>query len=163
MVKDASKLENMCFKKTQPPANRKFSITSEMLMVLDKIDESKNILQLHSEVQFPFHQFREILLLLLNIGLIEPSGRNGNGQYLDRKSFLEPMKIHLTEAMGPVADFILAEVFSDMEINPNRIPVDQAAEVILNVSKEIMDSEMKTKFQKTMIKKIPAKKQMPQK
>jgi predicted transcriptional regulator len=153
----ALKHEHTYFRKAVHRNNRKFVVTSEMLTVLTLIDEIKSLEQLESESRMPPHKVREVISVLMEAGLVAPARQNENGRYLDSKNFMEPLREHLLNAVGPVADFILNDVFVDMNIRPDRVPVSQAADVIINLSKEIVDDEMKAEFQKAMIGRIQRK------
>ncbi len=59
------------------------------------------------------------------------------------------------DAVGPTADLILNDVFSIMDISPDRVPINQAADVVLKASDAIADIELKAAFQMSMVKKIP--------
>ena len=85
---------------------------------------------------------------LIKQGLIEPVKRNL--PVLD-KIFLQALKINLSKVIGPMADFLIEEVVSEMELTAHGIPVHQAAELITTLSYEIPDEEKRIEFKKSMM------------
>jgi hypothetical protein len=85
---------------------------------------------------------------LLEQGLIEPVKKDL--PVLD-KIFLQALKINLSKVIGPMAEILIEEVVSDMELNAPEIPVHQAAELITILSHEIPDEKKRIEFKKSMM------------
>jgi hypothetical protein len=85
---------------------------------------------------------------LLEQGLIEPVKKDL--PVLD-KIFLQALKINLSKTIGPMAEILIEEVVSDMELSTPEIPVHQAAELITTLSHEIPDEKKRIEFKKSMM------------
>jgi hypothetical protein len=88
------------------------------------------------------------LAKLLQQRLIEPVRKDL--PVLD-KIFLQALKINLSRVIGPIAEILIEEVVSEMEITAPGIPVHQAAELIAALSHEIPDEEKRIEFKKSMM------------
>ena len=128
--------------------NDQVSLDADMIHLLIAIDESKSLYQIADEVDMDNATFKQALARLLEQGLIEPVQKNI--PLLD-ESFLESLRINLSKAIGPIAEILIADVSEEMELDPARIPVNQAAELITHLSLEVPDEENQMQFKKSMI------------
>jgi len=128
--------------------NDQVSLDADMIRLLIAIDESKSLYQIADEVDMDNATFKQALARLLEQGLIEPVQKNI--PLLD-ESFLESLRINLSKAIGPIAEILIADVSEEMELDPARIPVNQAAELITHLSLEVPDEENQMQFKKSMI------------
>ena len=128
--------------------NDQVSLDADMIHLLIAIDESKSLYQIADEVDMDNATFKQALARLLEQGLIEPVQKNI--PLLD-ESFLESLRINLSKAIGPIAEILIADVSEEMELDPARIPVNQAAELITHLSLEVPDEENQIQFKKSMI------------
>jgi DNA-binding transcriptional ArsR family regulator len=128
--------------------NDKVSLDADMIRLLIAIDESKSLYQIDNEMDLDHSTFRQALSRLLDQGLIEPVQKDI--PVLD-ESFLESLRINLSKAIGPMAEILIADVTEEMELDPNRIPVNQAAEMITHLSLEVPDEENQIQFKRSMI------------
>jgi DNA-binding transcriptional ArsR family regulator len=128
--------------------NDKVSLDADMIRLLIAIDESKSLYQIDDEMDLDHSTFRQALSRLLDQGLIEPVQKDI--PVLD-ESFLESLRINLSKAIGPMAEILIADVTEEMELDPNRIPVNQAAEMITHLSLEVPDEENQIQFKRSMI------------
>ena len=128
--------------------NDQVSLDADMIRLLIAIDESKSLYQIADEVDMDNATFKQALARLLEQGLIEPVQKNI--PLLD-ESFLESLRINLSKAIGPIAEILIADVSEEMELDPARIPVNQAAELITHLSLEVPDEENQIQFKKSMI------------
>ena len=128
--------------------NEKVSLDADMIRLLIAIDESKSLYQIADEVDMDNSTFRQALSRLLDQGLIEPVQKDI--PVLD-ESFLESLRINLSKAIGPMAEILIADVTEEMELDPDRIPVNQAAEMITHLSLEVPDEENQIQFKRSMI------------
>jgi DNA-binding MarR family transcriptional regulator len=119
-----------------------------MIRLLLVIDEHKSLYQIAAEVEMDGTSFKRTLQRLLEQGLVEtvqkPTPRLG-------RTFLQAVRMHLTQVIGPVAEIVLEDAAAELNINPSEIPVDQAAELIHRISREIPDEDSRTQFQKSII------------
>jgi DNA-binding transcriptional ArsR family regulator len=128
--------------------NDKVSLDADMIRLLIAIDESKSLYQIDDEMDLDHSTFRQALSRLLDQGLIEPVQKDI--PVLD-ESFLESLRINLSKAIGPMAEILIADVTEEMELDPDRIPVNQAAEMITHLSLEVPDEENQIQFKRSMI------------
>jgi len=128
--------------------NDQVSLDADMIRLLIAIDESKSLYQIADEVDMDNATFKQALARLLEQGLIEPVQKNI--PLLD-ESFLESLRINLSKAIGPIAEILIADVSEEMELDPARIPVNQAAELITQLSLEVPDEVNQVQFKKSMI------------
>ena len=128
--------------------NEEVSLDADMISLLIAIDESKNLYQIADEMDMDNTTFRRALSKLLDQGLIEPVQKDI--PVLD-DSFLESLRINLSKAIGPMAEILIADVLEDMELDPDGIPVNHAAEMITQLSLEVPDGENQIQFKKSML------------
>jgi len=128
--------------------NDKVSLDADMIRLLIAINESKSLYQIADEVDMDNSSFKQALSRLLDQGLIEPVRKDIS--VLD-ESFLESLRINLSKAIGPMAEILIADVTEEMELDPDRIPVNQAAEMITHLSLEVPDEENQIQFKRSMI------------
>ena len=128
--------------------NDEVSLDADMIRLLIAIDESKSLYQIADEVDMDNATFKQALSKLLEQGLIEPVQKDI--PVLD-ESFLESLRINLSKAIGPMAEILIADVADEMELDPVRIPVNHAAELITHLSLEVPDEENQMQFKKAMI------------
>jgi hypothetical protein len=66
-------------------------------------------------------------------------------------SFTQNLRMNLSRAIGPMAQILIEDFTAEMEIDPSAIPVNQAAELITQLSLEVPDEENRMQFKKSMI------------
>lgn len=139
---------NLYFRKVIRADNDEISLDADMIRLLIAIDESKSLTQIAEEVNMGNTELKNALSRLLKQGLVEPVQKNL--LVLD-KSFLEALRINLSKAIGPIAEILIADVAEEMELESSAIPVNQAAELITQLSLEVPDEENQIQFKKSMI------------
>ena len=128
--------------------NDQVSLDADMIHLLIAIDENKSLYQIAEEVDMGEASFKKALSKLLDQGLIAPVKKDI--PVLDQ-SFIETLRINLSRAIGPMAEILIEDVAAEMELTPSEIPVNQAAELITNLSREIPDEENRMQFKKSML------------
>ncbi len=128
--------------------NSQISLDADMIRLLIAIDENKSLYQIAAEVDMRADTLKTNLAKLLQQRLIEPIRKDL--PVLD-KIFLQALKINLSRVIGPIAEILIEEVVSEMEITAPGIPVHQAAELIAALSHEIPDEEKRIEFKKSMM------------
>jgi hypothetical protein len=128
--------------------NDELSLDADMIRLLIAIDESKSLYQIADEVDLDSTTFKQTLSKLLSQGLIEPVPKDI--PLLD-SSFLESLRINLSKAIGPMAEILIEDVAEEMGLNPSKIPINQAAELITHLSLEVPDETNQIRFKKSMI------------
>ena len=142
-----SHLENY-YRKVIRKDNNEISLDADMIRLLIAIDETKSLYQIADEVAMEEVTLKKNLSKLLEQGLIEPVKKDL--PVMD-KIFLQALKINLSKSIGPMANILIEEVVSDMELTAPEIPVHQAAELITTLSHEIPDEEKRIEFKKSMM------------
>lgn len=128
--------------------NDELSLDADMIRLLIAIDESKSLYQIADEVDLDSTTFKQTLSKLLSQGLIEPVPKDI--PLLD-SSFLESLRINLSKAIGPMAEILIEDVAEEMGLDPSKIPINQAAELITHLSLEVPDEKNQILFKKSMI------------
>ena len=128
--------------------NDEISLDADMIRLLIAIDESKSLYQIFDEVDMDNTTFKQALNKLITQGLIEPVQKDI--PVMD-DTFLEMLRISLSKAIGPMAEILIDDITHEMNLDPARIPVNQAAELITHLSLEVPDEENQIQFKKSMI------------
>jgi hypothetical protein len=81
-------------------------------------------------------------------GPIEPTPKPK--AFLD-KAFLQALRIHLSRIIGPMAEILLEDGLAELNLDPRRMTVDQAAELVNHLALEIPDEKSRLGFKKAMI------------
>jgi hypothetical protein len=139
---------NMYYRKVIRTDNDEISLDADMIRLLIAIDENKSLNQIAEEVDMSGSEFKSTLSRLLEQGLIEPVQKKL--MVLD-KSFLEMLRVNLSKAIGPIAEILIEDVAEEMQLEPSAIPINQAAELITQLSLEVPDEESQIQFKKSMI------------
>ena len=139
---------NIYYRKVIRADNDEISLDADMIRLLIAVDESKSLNQIAEEVDMSNTAFKIALSKLLRQGLIEPVQKDL--LVLD-KSFLEALRINLSKAIGPIAEILIADATEEMQVDSSAIPINQAAELITQLSLEVPDEENQMQFKKSMI------------
>jgi hypothetical protein len=124
------------------------SLDADMIRLLIAIDENKSLYQIADEVEMDANALKKNLSKLLAQGLIEPVKKDL--PVLD-KIFLQALRINLSMAIGPMAEILIEETVSEMELTAPEITLPQAAELIAILSHEIPDEKKRIEFKKSMM------------
>jgi len=128
--------------------NDAVSLDADMIRLLIAVDENKNLYQIAEEVDMGSLAFKTALSKLLDQGLIEPVQKDI--PVLDQ-TFIETLRLHLSRAIGPMAEILIEDIAIEMEVDAAAIPVSQAAELIAHLSLEIPDEKNQMQFKKAML------------
>jgi len=140
--------EESYYRKVIRKDHDKISLDADMIRLLIAIDENKSLYQIADEVDMDATALKNNLSKLLAQGLIEPVKKDLH--VLDQ-IFLQALKINLSMAIGPMAEILIEEVVSEMELTAPEITLHQAAELIAILSNEIPDAQKRIKFKKSMM------------
>ena len=138
----------MFFRKIIRKDSDEISLDADMIRLLIAIDENKSLYQIAEEVDMETTTLKKTLRKLLNQRLIEPVKKDV--PYLDHL-FLEALRINLSKVIGPMSEILIEDVVAEMELKTSEIPVNQAAELINNLSLEIPDEKDRIEFKKSML------------
>jgi len=139
---------DLFFRKVIRKNNDEVSLDADMIRLLIAIEENKSLYQIAEEVDMETTALKKTLSKLLKQGLIEPIKKDI--PYLDRV-FLEALRINLSKVIGPMAEILIDDVVTEMELKKSEIPVNQAAELINSLSLEIPDEKGRIEFKKSML------------
>ncbi len=140
--------QEIYYRKVIRKDNDKVSLDADMIRLLIAIDETKSLYQIADEVEMEASTLKKNLSKLLAQGLIEPVKKDL--PVLD-KIFLQALKINLSRAIGPMAEILIEEIVSEMELTAPEITLPQAAELIAILSHEIPDEKKRIEFKKSMM------------
>jgi len=140
--------EESYYRKVIRKDHDKISLDADMIRLLIAIEENKSLYQIADEVEMEATALKKNLSKLLAQGLIEPVKKDLH--VLD-KIFLQALKINLSMAIGPMAEILIEEVVSEMELTAPEITLHQAAELITTLSHEIPDANKRIEFKKSMM------------
>jgi hypothetical protein len=130
-------LENY-YRKVIRKDHNEISLDADMIRLLIAIDENKSLYQIADEVEMQDVTLKKIEPVKKDLPVLD-------------KIFLQALKINLSKTIGPMAEILIEEVVSDMELTAPEIPVHQAAELITTLSHEIPDEKKRIEFKKSMM------------
>jgi hypothetical protein len=139
---------DLFFRKIIRKDSDEISLDADMIRLLIAIDENKSLHQIAEEVDMETTTLKKTLSKLLNQRLIEPVKKDA--PYLDHL-FLEALRINLSKVIGPMAEILIEDVVAEMDLKTSEIPVNQAAELINNLSLEIPNEKDRIEFKKSML------------
>ena len=148
MDSDWSGRSNVYYRKIIRKDNDAVSLDADMIRLLIAINENKNLYQIAEEVNMGAAEFKKALSKLIDQGLIEAVQKDI--PVLDQ-AFIKTLRIHLSRAVGPMAEILIEDQADEMDINPAAIPVNQAAELIAHLSLEVPDEGNRMQFKKSML------------
>jgi transcription initiation factor IIE alpha subunit len=139
---------DLYFRKVIRKDSDEISLDADMIRLLIAIDENRSLYQIAEEVDMETNTLKTTLSKLLEQGLIEPVKKDIT--YLDRV-FIEALRINLSKVIGPMAEILIEDVVTEMNLKSSEIPINQAAELINNLSLEIPDEKDRIGFKKSML------------
>lgn len=139
---------DLFFRKIIRKDSEEVSLDADMIRLLIAIEENKSLYRIAEEVDMETTTLKKTLSKLLKQGLIEPVKKDI--PYLDHV-FLEALRINLSKIIGPMAEILIEDVVTEMELKTSEIPVNQAAELINNLSLEIPDDKDRIEFKKSIL------------
>jgi hypothetical protein len=117
---------DLYFRKVIRKDSDEISLDADMIRLLIAIDENRSLYQIAEEVDMETTTLKTTLSKLLEQGLIEPVKKDIT--YLDRV-FLEALRINLSKVIGPMAEILIEDVVTEMNLKSSEIPINQAAEL----------------------------------
>ena len=141
-------LPDIYYRKVIRKDSNEISLDADMIRLLLAIDENKSLYQVAEEVDMQTTAFKRTLSKLMQQGLIEPVKKNT--PVLD-EHFLSRLQANLSRAIGPMAEILIEDIVAEMELSISGIPIQQAAQLINNLSLEIPDDENRIQFKRSML------------
>lgn len=136
------------YRKVTRMDNKEVVLDTDMIRLLIAIDETKALGQITQEIGLKPEKLRTTLAKLLELKLVEPIRNNGSGL---GGQFIAALKLHLSRAVGPMAQILLEDAMNDLNLSGNNIPPNQAAELISVLAVEIPDEDGRMQFKKAML------------
>jgi molybdenum-dependent DNA-binding transcriptional regulator ModE len=144
----------MHFRKVTRLDNKEVLLDADMIRLLIAIDEKKPLGKIAQEVGMSPEQINVTIDKLLELKLVEPvleKAKSSMGGH-----FVKALQQNLSRAVGPMAQIILEDALSDLNLTGKDIPQNQAAELISLLAVEIPDEEIRMQFKKAMLPLIKA-------
>jgi hypothetical protein len=69
--------------------------------------------------------------------------------------FLGELRKHIIGAVGPIGEFLVEDIASEMGLSVDAIPISRAPDLIVNLAREIPDEGRRLTFERSMIRLIP--------
>ncbi len=145
-------LPQLRFRKSIRREKGDVSLDTAMIRLLMAIDEQKSLAQVAAELRMDFATMKDAVSRLLQMGLLEPLGKDS--AYLET-SFFDALKVQVIKVVGPIGEFLLEDALADMGLEKKRVPVSQAAVLVNLLADEIPEKSRRIQFQKVMLGLIP--------
>jgi hypothetical protein len=119
--------------------------------VLTTIDGKKSIADIAQGINLGVSDCMKILYTLLRMGLLRDAAQQDNQEIrrsinLPETEFINSLKSALTQAMGPIAPYIIVETAEDLKADLLSDSTDQKAFLIETLSSKIPSEKMSLKF-----------------
>jgi hypothetical protein len=123
--------------------------------VLTTIDGKKSIADIAQSINLGVSDCMKILYTLLRMGLLHDAAQQDNHEVrrsinLPETEFINSLKNALTQAMGPIAPYIIVETAEDLKADLLSDSTDQKAFLIETLSSKIPNEKMSLKFLDSM-------------
>ena len=146
-------LLDMQFRKTNLASNSEITFDSDMLKLLMAIDENKTIRQIAADVEFTPSAFKESLVKLIKLKLIEQVATTAPVSYVG-EAFLERTREVLVQLAGPLGEVLIEETAEQMNLDVTKIPRSSVGDFIYNIAKQMPGEKQKTEFSSVMMEQI---------
>jgi hypothetical protein len=134
---------------------KEIQLKSVQWKVLTAIDGKRSIADIAQTVGYGVSDTMKIIYTLLRVGLLHdatPQDDSAEGHLLELPdtAFINSVKTSLTQAMGPIAPFVIIETVKELDIDLLSDGIDQKAFLIETLSNKIPDEQMSLKFLDSM-------------
>ena len=129
------------------------SLDSRMLTLMMHLSGEKNAATLAGELGMTLSDVREVLVRLDHLGLIEEVISSVPILSGDFYPFLAD---ELSQAMGPMAEILLEDLLTEMNLERESIPLTRAAELVDALAREIPRNEKRVEFQQALLARLKA-------
>jgi hypothetical protein len=131
--------------------DKEVQLKSIQWRVLTTIDGKKSIADIAQSINLGVSDCMKILYTLLRMGLLRDAAQQDNQEVrraikLPETEFINSLKIALTQAMGPIAPYIIVETAEDLKADLLSDSTDQKAFLIETLSSKIPSEKMSLKF-----------------
>lgn len=146
-------LLDMHFRKTNLASTNEITFDSDMLKLLMAIDEDKSIRQIAGEVDLSPSAFKESLMKLVKLKLIEQVQVAPAGSYVG-EAFMARLREVLVSLTGPLGEVLIEETAEQMNLEINKIPRAQIGDFVYNIANQMPGDKQKNEFSTTMLEEI---------
>ena len=146
-----TKLRDMRFRKTDLSKTGQVEFDQNMLTLLLAIDENKTLLQVARETQMDIAVFKEYLLKIHKLGLIEEVKEKV--EYIE-KELLEIIRESLISLLGPLGEMLMQDAAETIHTGLPYIPHNAMPDFLRAIISEIPGDKQKEKFRRAMKEKL---------
>ena len=151
----SSELSAMIFKRVVRQDIEEFPLDRQMLSVFMELDGKTPLGRVAQNIGITMSSMRELIARLMQNGLVQ---KVEQGIATLDKDFFNYLMVHLSLAVGPIAQVLIEDEVADMGYRLHQVPGHRVAELIDNLAREIRRDEKKDAFLKSMAVKIREKK-----
>ncbi len=143
--------ENMVFKLAPTGVGAEVSLSSLEWGVITQIDGKKTVREIARILALTLDETIEIIGVLRKKGLIFfDHEAEAETAYVSSK-IIKEITDKLMQYIGPVAQYLISDVFTEMNLTADKLPIDRLPEFIELLSDEIDDDQKKINFQREML------------
>ncbi len=146
-------LLDMQFKKTNLASNNEITFDSDMLKLLMAIDEDKTIRQIAGDVDLTPAAFKESLMKLIKLKLIEQVEAATAVSYVG-EAFMARLQEVLVSLTGPLGEVLIEETAEEMNLDIKKIPRARVGDFVYNIANQIPGEKQKNEFSTAILKEI---------
>jgi len=146
-------LLDMHFRKTNLASTNEITFDSDMLKLLMAIDEDKTIRQIAGEVALSPSAFKDSLMKLVKLKLIEQVQVAPAGSLVG-EAFMARLLEILVSLTGPLGEVLIEETAEQMNLDINKIPRAQIGDFVYNIANQMPGEKQKNEFSTTMLEEI---------
>ena len=146
-------LLDMHFRKTNLASNNEITFDSDMLKLLMAIDEDKTIRQIAGEVALSPSAFKESLMKLIKLKLIEQVSAAAVVSYVG-EAFMARLQEILVSLAGPLGEVLIEETAEQMGLDVKKIPQARVGDFVYNIANQMPGEKQKNEFSTAMLAEI---------
>ncbi len=146
-------LLDMHFKKTNSASNNEITFDSDMLKLLMAIDEDKTIRQIAGDVDLIPAAFKESLMKLIKLKLIEQVEAAAVVSYVG-EAFMARLLEVLVDLTGPMGEVLIEETAEEMNLDIKKIPRARVGDFVYNIANQMPGDKQKNEFSTAMLDEI---------
>jgi predicted transcriptional regulator len=154
----SSELSAMVFKRVIRQDIGEFPLNHQMLSVFMELDGKSPLGTVARKTGLNMSTMREIIAKLMQNGLVEKEDQK---IIMLDKDFFEFLVVHLSLAVGPIAQVLIEDEVENLGYELSRFPGHRVTELIEKLAQEIRREDKKNVFLKVMATKIREKNYVP--
>ena len=151
----SSEISAMVFKRVVRQDIEEFPLDRQMLSVFMELDGKTPLGKVALKIGITMSTMRILIAKLMQNGLVQ---KVEQGIATLDKDFFDYLLIHLSLAVGPIAQVLIEDEVAGLGYSLSQFPGHRVAELIDNLAREIRREEKKDAFLKSMALKIREKK-----